>query len=128
MIYTQHEIDNNPLYGNLMRCINDLYEEYGRPRELADARWRTTCGQYVNPPWESDAIGDWGGDEERIADQANTWWEQFARPLGLHGIRHAYTTREWEAFIEKAIELYEEDRDEAFNRLCNDKRVGEALK
>ena len=62
MIYTKQQIETTPLFAALMREINNLHKEYGRPEGISGptcetAGWDSTYGSSFTP--DSDKGGVW---------------------------------------------------------------------
>ena len=117
-IYTSEEMKCNQLYRELMQGINNLHDRMGAPVELADGAEQVTTGYEVANQWDVDAIGDWDGAEQEIADIANEWAEQVLRGIG-QGYHHYNQSQDWIEFEASAVELWHEDKDQSFDRLCN---------
>ena len=122
-LYTAETRAENPLYESVMEDINELYEEMNEPDEFADDETRrTTTGNQTAPYWNSHEIGDWDGDEENVADEAQEQLNAVYEGLGLGGnggISHYYRTAEWAEFVESAKKIIDDyHATDAFTALC----------
>lgn len=123
-IYSNDQIVSNWLYGEVMMRINDLYADLMEPSEFSDdeTRTNTTTGNYQDPFWRSDEIGEWDGDEEEVAKYANSQLEEVYAELGIFGnggIYNYYIAQEWAEFVEKAEGIIEDfHQNDAYEKLC----------
>ena len=123
MIYTDQQINENWLYGEVMAEINDLYEEFGEPQEFDGTPKSTTTGNQRGPFWNPHEIGDWDGDEDIVADRANELLNEVYAGISVYGnggIYHYYRSEEFSEFQDQAEELIDEfHARDAYNRLCD---------
>jgi len=123
MIYTQNDIDNNPLYEEVMEEINELHEEMDEPDEFdPDETKRTTTGNQLDPFWDAGNIGEWDEEEEEVVENAQGQLNCVYAGLGLYGnggISHYYRSSEWVEFVELAEDIIDRyHADGAYENLC----------
>ena len=121
MLYTQTEINENPLYNGVMVDINKLHDDYNCPTEFDNGETRkTTTGNYISPFWNAITIGDWD-DGKEVVDKMNEYLDTVHHPLGLMGnggITHFYRSEKWTEFVIEAKDIIDDFHNEnAFEKL-----------
>jgi len=124
MIFTPEQIAENWLYDDVMREINNLHDELGEPEEFENGEnRRATTGNYRNLTWNSGDIGEWDGDEEFVAAQANDMLSVVYRGLGYDysgGISHYYASARWNDFTEQADAIIDSfHENDAYEKMCD---------
>jgi len=100
-----YDVPKRHLYSDMVGEIEALYRDLGTPPEMQDGKPDTNTGNKANPYWRPESIGDYGGAEDEICELLNEQLDDVQSPLGLDGIRHYYTTPEWDDFVEQADEI-----------------------
>ncbi|HEB94309.1 MAG TPA: hypothetical protein ENI94_12790 [Gammaproteobacteria bacterium] len=117
-IFTDTEIQNNWLYAPVMEQINELHEKMGTPEAPNSG---PTTGGPLSSVYAADSIGDWGGNEEYVADWANARREEVLNALNMGSYPYYYQSDDWTEFANQAyILVMEFDTYDAFQRLCDE--------
>jgi hypothetical protein len=117
-IFTATDIKRNWLYAPVMEEINELHDEMGAPE--APSGGPVANGE-LEAHWESDAIGDWRGDEESVAEWANDRREEVLDALNMGPSPYYHQSDEWSGFANQAYNLVREfEAYDAFERLCSE--------
>jgi len=117
-IYADEEIKRNWLYAPVMREINALHNEMGKPK--GPDTGPTTDG-HLCLLYEPRHIGDWGGHEEAVADWANERREEVLDRINRGRFPFRQEPKRWAEFANRAWNLIAEfDTYEAFTRLCEE--------
>lgn len=118
-IYSNQQIRDNLLYGELMTEINKLYVAHGSPERDNEETRSTTTGDYKPHFWD-DADGyirDWFSDEDGdeyddVIDWGCRWYEELLDGVAIpiNGIRYYYShlTDEFREFHSEAEELIDD--------------------
>ena len=119
-LFTNDDLESNPVYRDIMLEINVLYEGCGSP---AAPRTGPTTGGALEDFFAADGIGDWSGDEEAAATRANEEYAFVANALNRGSYPYYRESADWTGFADDAVVvLTEYNHDIVYDQLC---RLGE---
>lgn len=122
-LYTDNQIKDNLLYGDLMVELNDLYFEHHCPQEFDDdEERRTTTGNEKESFWAlSDDVSVLPDEDDLYRAKAGgEWLDEVNKGLkikGNGGIESVYTSDEWDKFVMEAEERLADFHNEAYEKL-----------
>ena len=117
-LINEKEIERNWLYAPVLREINKLYLQHDCPAAPDSG---PTTGEAFHGDFGPDTIGDWGGREEEVVEQANKFQEAAYRTINRGSYPYYYEDEAFILFADEAERLLLQfDASEAFDRLCNE--------